>query len=116
MDNEKYEATDRGYKAMAHILKNTANSDIRNRGFSFFYDAERRTINLKAFNKTYCSSSDALIRIAFNLFNGYVQWSEEETIRYDFNSMLSILDDSNLSLVLKALEIRYKAEIHMAVN
>jgi hypothetical protein len=105
---EKFEKIDRGYLAMSYILLNTPNMDIRDRGLEKFYDREERKIRLEALNYCLCCSSEALVKISFNLFNGFVPSEEgEETGRNDINSLFWNLDQSNIAIVLRAMEIRY---------
>ena len=105
---EKFETTDRGYLAMSYILTNTPNSDIRDRGLEKFYNREERKIRLEALKYTLCSSSTALVKISFNLYNGYVPPEEEgENGRNDISALFWNLDQSNIAIVLRAMEIRY---------
>ena len=80
--------------------------DIRDRGLEKFYDRDERKIRTKALNYILCSSSAALVGIAFNLWNSLVP-PEEEYLDMDISSLFWHLDESNIRIVLKALEIRY---------
>ena len=85
-------------KAMFYIL--AGNYDLYNK-IDFIYDFKDHNINIDCLENEdvdFSSSSSNLIKLAFNLYNGYPA---------DVLSTFVGLDDSNFALALKAIEIRF---------
>lgn len=88
-------------KSLFYII--ASNDDLYNKKDSI-YDFKENYINLNVLNcdnTSFCSSSQALIRLGFNLYNGY---SDDSTNPLD---ILKVLDYENYTLVKKAINIRF---------
>ncbi|MCT4686583.1 DUF6075 family protein [Vallitalea sp.] len=69
----------------------------------YIYDFVERCIEPECLNNTnidFCTSSIALIKLAYNLYNGY---KTEETIL----CILKCLDKDNLNLCINGLKVRF---------
>lgn len=70
---------------------------------NYIYDFENNWINDDCFENDkvdFCSSSRALIRLGFNLYNGYTD-SKSDTM-----NILSNLDKENFEIAMRAIRIR----------
>jgi hypothetical protein len=84
--------------AMFYIL--SGNEDIWRKGIDNLYDFKRNCITPKQSKKIdLCTSSRALVNLAFHLYNGY----GKDTLTDTFYS----LDGKNKLLAFNAIEIRY---------
>ena len=92
---------DRERRSLFWILAN--NSDLYSK-VKYIYDFEDRCIKLECIEGVtvdLCSSSRALIRLSFNLFNGY---NGERT---DRSNILAPLDCDNYNTAIQAINIRF---------
>lgn len=79
-----------------------AGNDDLYRKVDYIYDFENRCIKpecLESEEVDFCSSTRKLIKLAFNLYNGYPA---------DVLDTFRNLDDNNFELALNALKIRFK--------
>jgi hypothetical protein len=83
--------------AMFYIL--SGNADLWKKGAYNFYNFEDHSIILKRKKIDLCTSSKALINLAFHLYNGH----GKDTLTDTFQS----LDEKNKQLAFNAIEIRY---------
>lgn len=87
--------------ALFYIL--SGSKDIWGKGVDNFYSFEEQGILKKGLKKCLCSSSEALIRLGFNLYNGTAV-GKENSIRDIFMS----LDEANTEVALNAIKIRFR--------
>jgi hypothetical protein len=88
--------------ALFYIL--AGNKDLFKKKFSI-YDFKRNVTkfhNFKHAKVDFCSSSKALIRLGFNLYNGYSDKYTNPLI------LLGILDTENYNLAINAIKIRFE--------
>ena len=86
--------------ALFYIL--SGNSDIWSKGIDNIYCFKENGIKINSLKKLFlCSSSNKLVELAFNLYNGFA------TKNMDPRSLFSSLDSDNLQLVLNSLKIRF---------
>ncbi len=96
-------------KACYHIINETQNPDIRRLGTEFFVDynargCERILIdNFHSVEFELCSTSKQLIRLAYNLFNGYT--SLNSTFDMSPCGLFYGLDSNNCRIVSEAIAI-----------
>jgi len=84
--------------SMFYIL--SSNEDLSSK-INYIYDFEERSIRadcLEDENVDFCSSSRKLIRLAFNLYNGFSA---------DILNTFAGLDDDNFEIALNAIKIRF---------
>lgn len=94
-DNTHKEDIER--KALFYII--AGNDDLYSK-VNYIYDFQDHSINtecLESEEVDFCSSSRKLIKLAFNLYNGYPA---------DVLDTFYILDEGNFNLALNALKIR----------
>lgn len=85
-------------KALFYIL--SGNLDLYEK-VDFIYDFEENSIRsecLESGEVDFCSSSRKLIRLAYNLYNGYDA---------DVLETFAALDENNFNLAMKAIKIRF---------
>lgn len=85
-------------KSLFWILAN--NPDLYSK-INYIYDFEDNSIKLECLEEAtvdFPSSSVRLIRLAFNLYNGYPA---------DVSDCLFVLDDENFEIAIKAIRIRF---------
>jgi len=86
--------------ALFYIL--SGNSDIWSKGIDNIYCFKENGIKINSLKKLFlCSSSNKLVKLAFNLYNGIA------TKNMDPRSLFSSLDNDNLQLVINSLKIRF---------
>lgn len=88
-------------KSMFYILAN--NRDLLSK-INYIYDFKEGFIKLECLEEQtvdFSSSSKALVKLSFNLFNGY------QTENDDPLNLLSNLDEENFEIALKAIRIRF---------
>lgn len=93
-------------QSLFYIIAYSNEGDLFNK-VNHIYDFEDHSIKLECIEVgtiDLCSSAKALIRLGFNLFNGY---SDE---RSDVFSVLCGLDDTNYKIVKKAIDIRFNKD------
>jgi hypothetical protein len=84
--------------SMFYIL--SSNNDLYSK-INYIYDFDKRSIRpdcLEDDNVDFCSSSRKLIRLAFNLYNGF----SAEVL-----NTFAGLDDNNFEIALNSLKIRF---------
>jgi hypothetical protein len=86
--------------ALFYIL--SGNKDIWGKGIENFYSFEEQGILKKGLKKCLCSSSERLVKLGFNLYNGTAV-GKENSVRDMFMS----LDEANTKLALNAIKIRF---------
>lgn len=85
-------------KALFYIV--AGNEDIYSK-VDYIYDFDERAIKpecLESQEVDFCSSSRRLVKLAFNLFNGFP---------VDVMDIFSSLDENNFNLALQAIRIRF---------
>ena len=90
-------------RSLFYILAYANEGDLYNK-INHIYDFEDNCIKLECLEESIvdlCSSAVSLIRLGFNLFNGYSEG------RIDVLSVFSGLDDSNYEIAKKAIDIRF---------
>lgn len=88
-------------KSLFYILAN--NNDLYYK-INAIYDFEDRSIRPECLEEgtvDFCSSSRSLVKLAFNLFNGY-QTENDDPLNILYN-----LDEENFEIALKAIRIRF---------
>lgn len=97
-DNTKN--TDIERLALFYILAN--NEDLFQK-VNYIYDFDDHSIKIDCFNRVdLSSSSEALVKLAFNLYNGFkAEYS-------DILSIFSTLDEKNYDIAMKAINIRFR--------
>lgn len=86
-----------------YILAYANEGDLFNK-VNHIYDFDENCIKLECLEGStvdLCSSAVSLIRLGFNLFNGYAEG------RSDVLSIFGALDDVNYNLAMKAINIRF---------
>lgn len=97
LENDGTHEGDLERKALFYIL--AANSDLYSK-VHHIYDFEKHSIKvacLESEDVDFCSSSRALVKLGFNLYNGYPA---------DVLKTLSVLDEGNFKAALEAMKIR----------
>ena len=74
----------------------------------YIYNFEKRIIKkdcLESVDVDFCGSSRALVKLAFNLFNGFRSKND------DVLSIFSLLDDDNFNIAKKAISLRFDRDM-----
>lgn len=87
--------------ALFYIL--SGNEDIWGKGIDNFYSFKEHGILKKGLRRCLCSSSERLLKLGFNLYNG-ATIGKENSVRDMFMS----LDKENTKLALNAIKIRFR--------
>ena len=85
-------------KALFYII--AGNNDLYQK-IDYIYDFEDSSIRSECFENEdvdFCSSSIKLLKLGFNLYNGYAA---------DVLDVFSILDKANFNLALEAIRLRF---------
>lgn len=88
---------------LAFLFIMAGNIDLYSK-IDYIYDFENHWIKPDCFdneNVDFCSSSRDLIRLAFNLYNGF------STTSSDVLSIFCNLDDDNFDIAINAIKIRF---------
>lgn len=102
IERDKTNDKDLERKSLFYILAYANNGDLFNK-VNHIYDFEENCIKLECIQEStvdLCSSSKALVRLGFNLFNGY---SDDNS---DVLSVFCCLDDVNHEVAINALKMR----------
>lgn len=102
MNRDKTNPKDLERQSLFYILAYANDGDLFNK-ISHIYDFEENCIKFDCLEGAIdlCSSAKALIRLGFNLFNGYAE------DHCDVFSVLCGLDDINYKIAMKAIDIRF---------
>lgn len=98
LENDNTHETDRERKALFFIL--AGNDDLYVKA-KHIYDFTDHSIKIECLEENtvdLSSSSRRLVKLAFNLFNGYPA---------DVYDTLSLLDDNNFDLAINAIKLRF---------
>jgi hypothetical protein len=99
MNKDRTSLDDRERKAFFFII--AGNDDLYSK-VNFIYDFKERSIKSDCFENEsvdFCSSSNRLIKLAFNLYNSYPA---------DVYDTFYLLDDKNFKLAINAIRIRFE--------
>lgn len=99
MNKDRTPLDDMERKAFFFII--AGNDDLYSK-VNFIYDFKKRSIKPDCFENEsvdFCSSSNRLIKLAFNLYNSYPA---------DVYDTFYLLDDKNFKLAINAIRIRFE--------